>query len=211
MDTTLIEARYDKLADSDCSLSCGRVLLFSNVKNGEVCIDLGSGRGLDAIKLASLTGESGFVYGIDASNRMIEKAEENASKFEIKNIKFIKSELENINLQSEIADLIISNCTINHASDKTAVFKEIFRLLKHKGRFVISDIYSLYDVPDEYAKDPLSIAECWGGAITKQAYLAIIENAGFKNINILEESKPYNKGKINIAGFTVTCEKLKNL
>ena len=117
-----IKSRYDALSDSSCCLSCGGAINYAAFKYADVCVDLGSGRGTDAIKMAGEVGEKGFVYGIDISDGMIEKAKKNAEKFNIKNVQFIKSELENIPLNDNSIDLVISNCTINHAKDKQKVW-----------------------------------------------------------------------------------------
>jgi ubiquinone/menaquinone biosynthesis C-methylase UbiE len=207
METIEINKRYSDLAESACCLSCGGALNFSNPQPGEVCVDLGCGRGNDVIRMAQTVGEKGLAYGIDISDGMLEKARNNAERLEVTNVQFVKSELEEIKLPSGIADLVISNCTINHASDKLAVYKEIFRILKKGGRFFISDIYSLKEVPEEYRNDPAAVAECWAGAIEKDFYLNILEQAGFKNITIMEESQPYAKGKIEVASFTIAGQK----
>jgi arsenite methyltransferase len=207
MDTSVINERYSKLAEETCCLSCGGAINFSDPKPGEVCIDLGCGRGNDVIRMAQAAGDKGFAYGLDISDGMIEKANRNAAKLEISNVSFIKSELESINLPSAIADLVISNCTINHASDKVSVWNEIYRILKKGGRFVISDIYSLEDVPKEYKNDPVAVSECWAGSIKKDEYMKIIAEAGFTDVDILEESKPYLKGKIEISSFTIFGKK----
>jgi arsenite methyltransferase len=207
MDTSVINERYSKLAEDTCCLSCGGAINFSDPKPGEVCVDLGCGRGNDVIRMAQAAGDKGLAYGLDISDGMIEKANRNAEKLEISNVKFIKSELESIQLPSNIADLVISNCTINHAMDKKAVWNEIYRILKKGGRFVISDIYSLEDVPDEYRNDPVAVSECWAGSIKKDEYLKIISESGFSEVNILEESKPYIKGKIEISSFTIFGKK----
>lgn len=207
MNTVEINARYSLLAEATCCLSCGGAVDKSETREGEVCIDLGSGRGTDVFRLAETVGQTGFVYGIDVTDEMIAKAEKTAVKMGIENVKFIKSDLENILLEDETANLIISNCTLNHVSNKQKVWNEIYRLLKNGGRFVISDIYSTEIVPVEYATDPVAIAECWAGSIPKTDYLKIIKNAGFKNIRILEENAPYPKGKIKVSSFTITATK----
>lgn len=207
MDTVEINKRYSELAESTCCLSCGGALNFSNPLPGEVCVDLGCGRGTDAIRMAQKVGENGFVYGIDISDGMLEKARSNAAKLEITNIAFIKSELSDIQIESNKADLVISNCTINHAADKLAVWTEVFRILKKGGRFVVSDIYSTEDVPEEFRTDPVAVAECWAGAIRKDLYLSILAQAGFTNVSILEESKPYAKGKIEVSSFTIAGQR----
>jgi arsenite methyltransferase len=202
-----IENRYSALAETSCCLSCGGALNYTELKEGEICVDLGSGRGNDVLRMAEEVGQSGFVYGIDISDGMLEKARKNAEKFEVKNVSFIKSELESIKLDNNIADLIVSNCTINHANNKQAVWNEIFRILKNNGRFVISDIYSTDVVPDEYKNDPVAIAECWAGSVTKEEYMEQLQNAGFDKIDILEESMPYSKGKINVVSITIASLK----
>lgn len=204
MDYKEIDKRYSSLADSSCCLSCGGAINHTNVNPGEICIDLGSGRGTDVIRLAEKTGESGFAYGVDISEGMIRKSVETAARLGISNVNFIACPLEKIELENNIAHLIISNCTINHSSDKQTVWNEIFRLLRDGGRFVISDIYALHPVPDQYKNDPVAIAECWAGSVTREEYLKQIESAGFENVSIIEESQPYEKGKVMISSWTLT-------
>jgi ubiquinone/menaquinone biosynthesis C-methylase UbiE len=203
MDTLEINKRYTGLSESTCCLSCGGAINHSFPKPGEICVDLGSGRGIDIFRLAETIGENGFAYGIDASEGMIEKARRNQEKLGIKNVSFIRSDLERLELPDKTADLIISNCTLNHAGDKQKVWNEIYRILKPGGRFSISDIYSSKPVPDEYKLDPVAVAECWAGAVTKREYLEQIENAGLAIVSIAEESAPYSKGKIEVASFTI--------
>jgi ubiquinone/menaquinone biosynthesis C-methylase UbiE len=203
MEIEEINKRYSELSDNSCCLSCGGAVNYAAVKPGEVCIDLGSGRGTDVIRMAEDAGAEGFVYGIDISDGMLEKAIKNVKKFNIKNVKFLKNELEKIELPDETADLIISNCTINHSQNKRAVWSEIYRLLKPNGRFVISDIYSTKPVPEEYRNDPVAVAECWAGAVTKEEYFEQMGFAGFGFVDVLEESKPYSKGKIEVVSFTI--------
>ncbi|HEY9125039.1 MAG TPA: methyltransferase domain-containing protein [Bacteroidales bacterium] len=202
-----INKRYSELAKSDCCLSCGGAINYSEVKPGEVCVDLGSGRGTDVIRLAESVGQNGFVYGIDISDGMIEKAIDTAKRLNVTNVKFVRSELEKIALDDAVADLVISNCTINHASDKQMVWNEIYRILKKGGRFVVSDIYSTSPVPDEYRNDPVAVSECWAGSVTRDEYLSQLENAGFSSVNIIEESAPYDKGKIKVVSWTIAAQK----
>lgn len=199
-----INKRYTSLADTSCCLSCGGAINHAGVQPGEICIDLGSGRGTDAIRMAEKTGPKGYVFGIDISEGMIRKSVETAQRLGIGNVSFISSPLESLKLESNLADLVISNCTINHSGDKNKVWKEIFRVLKPGGRFVISDIYSSLPVPDEFRNDPVAVAECWAGAVTREEYLNQVQAAGFTNISILEESKPYEKGKIEVSSWTVS-------
>lgn len=204
MSYTEIIKRYSELAESTCCLSCGGALDNSSPKSGEVCIDLGSGRGTDVLRLAEIVGNDGFVYGIDISDGMIQKAKSTATRLEITNAEFINCPLEKISLSDCIADLVISNCTINHASDKQSVWDEIFRLLKYGGRFVISDIYASEPIPEEYRNDPAAIAECWAGSVTRQEYLDQLRQAGFNVVDIIEESAPYVKGSAMVASWTIS-------
>ena len=199
-----INVRYSNLAESSCCLSCGGAVNYAEPGEGEVCLDLGSGRGTDVIRMAEAVGKEGHAYGIDISDGMLKKAEKTAEKLGIANVSFLKSELEYIPVDSDEVDLVISNCTINHASDKQQVWNEIYRVLKKGGRFVVSDIFSLETVPEKYATDPEAIAECWAGAVTKEVYVKTLRAAGFTNIAILEESEPYDKGEIQVSSFTVT-------
>jgi ubiquinone/menaquinone biosynthesis C-methylase UbiE len=207
MEYSEINKRYSELAESTCCLSCGGAINHSGAKQGEVCVDLGSGRGTDVIRLSETVGNNGFVYGIDISDGMIKKAANTARQLGVTNVDFIQSPLEKIDLKDNIADLVISNCTINHAEDKQTVWNEIFRILKKGGRFVVSDIYSVDPVPDEYRNDPVAIAECWAGSVTRNEYLEQLTNAGFKKIHIIEESAAYDKGKIKVSSWTIAGEK----
>lgn len=203
-----IEIRYSELSkDDQCCLSCGGAINYSKAQPGEICADLGSGRGSDVIRLAEAVGKTGFAYGIDISDGMLSKAQKNADKLGVKNVQFIKSTLEAIQLPNESINLLISNCTINHADDKTKVWSEVNRILKKGGRFVVSDIYASEEVPEEYRNDPEAVAECWAGSTTKEEYLATLAKVGFKNIQILEESAPYPKGKIEVSSFTIAGTK----
>jgi len=202
-----INKRYSELAESTCCLSCGGALNYAEARLDEVCVDLGSGRGTDVLRLAENVGKDGFVYGIDISDGMIQKAIVTANRLGITNVEFIQSPLEKIKLNDDVADLVISNCTINHASDKQAVWNEVFRILKKGGRFVISDIYSSDPVPEEYKNDPVAIAECWAGSVTRDEYLEQLNVAGFSSIRIIEESAPYEKGKVMVSSWTIAGEK----
>jgi arsenite methyltransferase len=198
-----INNRYSALAKENCCLSCGGAINLAEVRSGDVCVDLGSGRGLDVIEMAQKSGPDGFAYGVDTADGMIRTAESTARKMGVVNVKFVKANLESIPLEDNLADLIISNCTINHAPDKGAVWREVFRLLKPGGRFVVSDIYATATVPLEYRDDPVAVAECWAGAVTRDEYMETLRESGFVNIVVLEESKPYDKGKIQVSSMTV--------
>lgn len=202
-----INERYTNLSETTCCLSCGGAINHAGVQPGEVCLDLGSGRGNDVIRMAEEAGENGFAYGIDLSDGMVKKARTNLDKFGVTNAEIIQSEMESLPLNDNSVDITISNCTINHSSNKEAVWSEVFRVLKPGGRFVVSDIYATAPIADEYRNDPQAVAECWAGAVTRAEYLTMLEETGFTNIKILEESEPYAKGMAEVASFTVYGEK----
>jgi arsenite methyltransferase len=198
-----INARYSSLSQSSCCLSCGGAINHGGARPGEVCVDLGSGRGRDVLRLADAVGPAGHVYGIDASDGMVDKARQEAQRLGVGNATFLRADLEHLPLEDSSANLVISNCTINHAPDKQAAWNEIYRILAPGGRFVVSDIYSTAEVPPEYASDAAAVAECWAGAVTRQEYLRQLSRAGFKDVEVVEESDPYPKGKIEVASFTI--------
>jgi arsenite methyltransferase len=204
MDYVEINKRYSNLAETSCCLSCGGAIKYANPAKGEICADLGSGRGTDVVRLAEKAGETGFAYGIDISEGMIKKSVETAARLGISNVSFISSPLEKLPLQDNLVNLVISNCTINHSSDKQSVWNEIHRILRKGGRFVVSDIYSLSPVPEEYRNDPVAVAECWAGSVTRDEYLQQLRNAGFSRIDVYEESQPYEKGSIMVSSWTIT-------
>jgi len=198
-----VQKRYGELAEKTCCLSCGGAANKVKITEGEKCADLGCGRGNDTLKMAGKAGAEGFAYGIDITDKMLETARRQAEKLGVANAAFIKAPLDSTGLPGSCLDAAISNCTINHAPDKDAVWREIYRILKPGGRFCVSDIYSIGAVPAEYKNDPDAVAECWAGAVEKDEYLDTLERAGFSDIRILEESEPYDKGKIQVASFTV--------
>jgi arsenite methyltransferase len=207
MEINEINNRYSGLAESDCCLSCGGAIAYAVPRPGDVCVDLGSGRGTDVLRLAGQAGETGFVFGIDAAEGMLEKARRTADKLGVKNVLFIRNELEKLELPDAVADLVISNCTLNHAAGKQAVWNEIFRILKKGGRFVISDIYAVTAIAEEYRNDPVAVAECWAGAVTRKEYMQHLAKAGFHSVEVIEESEPYRKGKALVASFTIAATK----
>ncbi len=198
-----IVKRYDALSGKDCCLSCGGAFSLAEIKAGDNCIDLGCGKGHDVLRMATLAVDGGMAWGVDISGGMLGAAARQAELMGFENVRFIRSGLEQIDLQSDLADVVISNCTINHSLKQEQVWHEIYRILKPGGQFVVSDIYSLDQVPEAFRNDPDMVAQCWAGALTKDLYMQNIKNAGFSESEILEESEPYDKGKIRVASFTV--------
>ncbi len=202
---TSIKVRYSKEANSGCCLSCGSAIEYSFLQKGEIVVDLGCGRGMDVIKATKYIGKEGKAIGIDITPEMIEIAKKNAEKLNIKNVEFIIAQIENIPLPDNSTDVVLSNCVINHSREKQKVFNEIFRILKPGGRFIISDIVSLEELPLEVRNNPEAWANCYGGSVPINEYFSYIGNAGFKEIEILEESEPYEKGveKVLIKSITI--------
>ena len=193
-----ITKKYSELEMGlECCPSCSSVLDYAKAKADEVCAVLGSGKGGDAILLAEMVGEGGYVYGIDLSDKMLEDASSAAQDMGIFNVDFKKSSFNEINLKSEGTDLVISNCTINRISEKQVVWNEIYRILQKGGRFVISDVYSTTPFPGKNKNVP----------VTRNEYLDQLASSGFPTISILEESTPYLKDGVLVVNWIITGEK----
>lgn len=203
-----INIRYASEASCCSSLSCGSAYELAKIKEGEFFLDLGSGRGGDVLKAAKDVGPTGLAYGVDFTREMVNTAENTKKKLKIENAHFFESEIENLPFSEDIFDVIISNCTINHSKDKSRVFSEIYRVLKPKGRAIISDVLAMEKLPEEVVNDPIAWAGCYGGAIPKEEYFEAIAKAGFTDIEILEESAPYEKGGVMVKSITIKIQKI---
>lgn len=202
-----IVERYSGLCCTTTNLSCGGAADKVEARAGETGVDLGSGRGRELFSLVPQVGPQGLLVGIDLSDGMVETATASAQEQGISNVEFRQRHLHDTGLADASVDFMISNCAINHAPDKDAVYREAFRFLKPGGRFVVSDIYATSEVPAEFANDPDAVAECWGGAVTRETYLETLVNAGFQALEVLEESDPYPKGEIEVCSFTIRGRK----
>ncbi len=149
-------------------------------------MDIGSGTGYDVFRAAEKVGSDGFVYGVDMTDEMIDKASSNANKMGIKNVSFKLGTAESLPIENNSVDLAISNCVINLTLEKSAVFKEIFRVLKPGGRIVIQDVVSLNELPDNVKNNSNLWNSCIGGAIPKDTYIQMIKNAGFQQVEIAD-------------------------
>lgn len=168
-------------------LGCGNPAGLATLKKGETVLDLGSGGGIDVFLAANKVGEKGWVIGVDITSEMIRKARSNARKGGYKNVEFRLGEIEDLPIEDESVDVIISNCVINLSPDKERVFAEAYRVLKPGGRMVISDIVTDKELPDEIRKSFSAWAECIGGALVRKEYLSAIKKAGFSPIKVLDE------------------------
>jgi ubiquinone/menaquinone biosynthesis C-methylase UbiE len=200
--SSAIQERYTGLASCCSSLSCGNALGLAAPTNGEVFVDLGCGQGRDVLRAAGMVGASGRAIGIDMTEAMLAAARQSAPPF-LSNATFVRSDLAAIDVPDASADVVISNCTINHAPDKAAVYREIHRVLKPGGRFVVSDVIAERELPESVRNDPAAWAACYGGAIPEVEYRAAIEAAGFRNIEVLHRSEPYEKGGVLVRSLTI--------
>jgi len=161
------------------SQGCGTPLEIAQVQAGETVLDLGSGGGLDCFYASNLVGASGHVIGVDMTDEMLALAKENAKKVGATNVEFRKGELENLPLENESVDVIISNCVINLSPDKSRVFAEAFRVLKPGGRVAFSDIVARVSMPEFMRTNMGSWAACVSGAIKEKDYIQEMKAAGF--------------------------------
>lgn len=175
--------------DADYSLGCGIPTTFVSVKEGDTVVDLGSGAGNDTFVARSLVGETGRVIGIDFTEAMIRKAEVNNTKLGYNNVEFRLGDIENIPIEDNTSDVVISNCVMNLVPDKEKAFSEVYRIMNEDGKFSISDIVISGNLPDKLRASAELYVGCVAGAIDKQKYIDTIENAGFNNVKIVEEKK----------------------
>jgi SAM-dependent methyltransferase len=194
-------SRYAALASSEDSLSCGGALDEAAVQEGETVLDLGCGRGADVLRAAARVGREGAAIGVDASEAMLAAARGRGR--ETGNARFLRGDLARVPLPDGCADVVVSNCAINHAPDKVAVYREIHRLLRTPGRFVVSDVVSEEELPEAVRRDPAAWAACYGGAIPEADYLAAIAAAGFRAVSVLGRTAPYEKGGVRVLSLTV--------
>lgn len=178
--------------DANLGLGCGNPTGMGEIREGDVVLDLGSGAGFDCFLAAKKVGLSGRVIGVDMSEEMIERARTNANKYGYKNIEFRLGDIEKLPVEDNFVDIIISNCVINLALDKSKVFSEARRVLKRGGKMYISDIVLLKNLSKKQRGDEELLAGCVGGALLKNDYLDIIKRAGLK-VKILSEDKDISK------------------
>jgi ubiquinone/menaquinone biosynthesis C-methylase UbiE len=173
---------------SNLGLGCGNPIAIDSLKEGETVLDLGSGAGFDCFLAAQKVGKTGRVIGVDMTEEMLQKARENAKKGGYENVEFRAGEIENLPLEDSSVDAVISNCVINLVPDKTKTFKEIFRVLKSGGRFMISDLVVEKELPEVIRNSAEAYAACIAGAIKEKEYIEIIENTGFKEVKVMDKT-----------------------
>lgn len=186
------EEEINSVPEANLGLGCGNPIALSKIKEGDVVLDLGSGAGFDAFLAAKKVGKTGKVIGVDMTEKMIKKSKENAQKYNYNNVEFRLGDIEDLPIEENSVDVIISNCVINLTPDKKTVFDEAYRVLKKGGKMYISDIVLLGKLTEAQMNDRDLIAGCVGGALQRDDYLAIVNNAGFK-VKILGEDKEISK------------------
>jgi arsenite methyltransferase len=166
------------------SLGCGNPTALAELHEGEVVLDLGSGGGIDVLLSARRVGPTGKAYGLDMTDEMLALARENQRKAGVRNVEFLKGDIEAIPLPDASVDVIISNCVVNLAADKRKVITEAFRVLKPGGRFAVSDVVVRGEVPIEVRSSMELWVGCIAGALTEQDFHALLREAGFEAVDI---------------------------
>jgi arsenite methyltransferase len=179
-------------ADANMGLSCGNPTATAHLRAGEVVVDLGSGGGLDVFLSSKQVGPTGRAIGIDMTPSMIERARASALSGGYTNVEFYLAMIDNIPLPDASVDCVISNCVLNLAPDKPAVFREISRILKPGGRLAVSDIALKHDLPEDIAKSMAAYVGCIGGAIEIGEYREGLMAAGFEHVEIVDSGSDLN-------------------
>ena len=181
--------------ESVMGLGCGNPTAIAELKAGEVVLDLGAGAGVDVFLAANKVGPTGRVIGVDMTEEMVDKATSIARDHGYSNVEFRLGEIENLPVEDDSVDAIISNCVINLSPDKSKVFREAYRVLKPEGRLTVSDIVSEENVPAEIMNNLDAWAGCIGGALQQQEYLKKIKEAGFENVQVESSKEFYIEGE----------------
>jgi SAM-dependent methyltransferase len=171
---------------ANLGLGCGNPLALAQLKPGMTVLDLGSGAGFDAFLAWRQVGATGHVIGVDMTDDMLAQARKNASDLGANNVEFRKGHIENLPVDNNSVDFIISNCVINLSSDKAAVMREIYRVLKPGGRFAISDIVLLGELPESIREDVNAYVGCIAGASLLTDYVHMVFDAGLVDVSLPE-------------------------
>ncbi|MBI5824863.1 MAG: arsenite methyltransferase [Chloroflexi bacterium] len=166
------------------SYGCGDPITLASLKPGQIVLDLGSGAGLDCLLAAQKVGPEGRVIGVDMTPEMIERAQANAKRVNAANVEFRQGYLEDLPVDSNTVDVIISNCVINLSPDKEKVFNEAFRTLAPGGKLAVSDIVTDGELPEPVRKSLSAWAGCVAGSVEAKEYIGMMESVGFTDISI---------------------------
>lgn len=189
------------------SLGCGNPTALAELKPGERVLDLGSGGGIDVLLSARRVGPTGFAYGLDMTDAMLELAERNRIEAGIENVRFLKGVIENIPLETASVDVVISNCVINLSADKGQVLREAYRVLAPGGRFAVSDIVFQGRIPDTIRGDLEAWAGCIAGALEEEMYRRLLSEAGFTDVEV-EVTRRYALDDIANSGASASLAEL---
>ena len=190
------EEEVNAVPEANLGLGCGNPTAFGNIKEGDTVLDLGSGAGFDCFLASRKVGKIGKVIGLDMTEEMIAKARILAKEHGYSNVEFRLGDIEKMPLDDNSINVIISNCVINLAPDKSKVFKEAYRVLKSGGKMYVSDIVLLGKLTDEQLNDEDLLSGCVAGALLKQDYIEKIKQAGFK-VRVLSEDVDISKTQYN--------------
>jgi arsenite methyltransferase len=176
----------DELPDTAllASLGCGNPVAVADLQEGETVLDLGSGGGIDVLLSARRVGPTGFAYGLDMTDEMLELARRNADETGAQNVEFLKGEIEAVPLADSTVDVVISNCVINLSTDKPVVLREMFRVLRPGGRIGITDVVAEDRLSAEERAERGSYVGCIAGALSKSEYEQGLAEAGFSDVNV---------------------------
>jgi SAM-dependent methyltransferase len=166
------------------SLGCGNPTALGQLHEGEFVLDLGSGGGIDVLLSARRVGPTGYVYGLDMTDEMLELARANQRASGVANVEFLKGAIEDIPLPDASVDVVVSNCVINLSADKDRVFREAFRVLRSGGRVAVSDVVARSDLPETLRQDAALWSSCLGGALQEHEYRSGLERAGFVDVEL---------------------------
>lgn len=180
------EEELQEAPEANLGLGCGNPTSLAKIEEGSTVLDLGSGAGFDCFLAARKVGEKGKVIGVDLTQEMVAKARENAKDHGYNNVEFRLGDIENLPVESESIDYIISNCVINLAPDKPRVFNETHRVLNEGGKLLISDIVLLQELSADQKEDEDLLISCVAGAVLKERYLNMLKDAGFE-VNLISE------------------------
>ena len=173
-------------AEANMGLSCGNPTATANLRPGEVVVDLGSGGGIDVLLAAARVGPTGRAIGIDMTPAMLDLARRNAEKSGLSNVELYEATIDRLPLPDASVDCVISNCVINLAPDKPAVFREIARVLKPGGRLAVSDIALKRELPPDLGDDLMAYVGCIAGAIPIEEYRRALIEAGFAHVEVID-------------------------